>query len=316
MKVEPIEPTESHAFFEQVEVPPGHSFLWRVDDYPWEKNVWNYHPEFEIHLIRHSSGLAYVGDHIAEFKAGDLYMVGSDLPHNWITPNIGNKLLKARDIVLQFDPDVFRGMSQNFPELGEVDKLFDKAGRGLMFHGETQEKASQILENMDGSGTLGNLAKMLELLSVLVLSEEVTVLSSEAFSINAHIKGINDHKQIELALDFIQRNFLDAPSLREVAKVVDMSESAFSRFFKNKTGNTFSEHMVSLRLWMAGKLLLETDMPITELCYEAGFNNIANFNRIFLRKTGLTPSKYRKAARQRNLSIKQERKLSKTADAG
>ncbi len=316
MQPEPIEPTESHAFFEQIVIQPGHSFLWRVDDYPWERNVWNYHPEFEIHLIRHSSGLAYVGDHIGQFEEGHLYLVGSDLPHNWITPYTGNKLLKARDIVLQFDPNVFQNAANGFPELNRVEVLFAKAARGLEFFGDARDVGRRILESMDGSGSLSDLAKMIELLSVLARSDEVSVLSSEAFIAGGHIKGLKDHKTIELALDHLQRNFLDAPSLSEVAEVVGMSESAFSRFFKNKTGNTFSEHMVSLRLWMAGKLLLETDNSITDICFEAGFNNIANFNRTFLRKTGMTPSKYRKASRQRNLSKQQEKSLSSDVHKG
>lgn len=316
MQREHLEPTESHAFFEQVDIPPGHSFLWRVDDYPWERNVWNYHPEFEIHLIRHSSGLAYVGDYIGQFGAGHLYMVGSDLPHNWITPYTGDKLLKARDIVLQFDPGTYLNPKNGFPELSGLEEMFANAARGLEFFGETREIGRRILESMDGSGSLSDLAKMIELLSVLSQSEEVSPLSSEAFIAGDHVKGLKDHKAIEAALNYLQRNFLDAPSLSEVAEVVGMSESAFSRFFKNKTGNTFSEHMASLRLWMAGKLLLETDDAITDICFEAGFNNIANFNRTFLRKTGMTPSQYRKASRQRNLSKQQERSLSSRTHNG
>lgn len=313
MEPEPVDPTESHAFFEQIEVPPSHSFLWRVDDYPWERNVWNYHPEFEIHLIRYSSGLTYVGDHIGQFEAGSLYMVGSDLPHNWITPYIDNQLLKARDIVLQFDPGIFRAQANGFGEFARIEQLFAQAQRGLQFSGTAQKQGRKILESMDGSGSLSDLSKMVALLSVLSAADDVTVLSSEAFVKGNHITGIKDHKLIEKALNHLQRNFLDAPSLKEVADVVGMSESAFSRFFKNKTGNTFSEHIVSLRLWMAGKLLLETDKPITDICFDAGFNNIANFNRTFLRKTGMTPSKYRKASRQRNLSQEQEKELSHDA---
>lgn len=310
MQPKVIELTESHAFFEQVDIPPGHSFLWRVDDYPWARNVWNYHPEFEIHLIRHSSGLAYVGDHIGQFEAGHLYLVGADLPHNWITPYTGNRLLKARDIVLQFDPAMFAPKSNGHGEFGEIEELFEKAARGLEFYGETLVKSRCILESMDGSGSLADLAKMVELLSVLGSSSETKLLASEAFIFGDHIKGVKDHKVIELALDHLQRNFLDAPSLKQVADLVDMSETAFSRFFKNKTGNTFSEHIASLRLWMAGKLLLETDDAITDICYDSGFNNIANFNRTFLRKTGMTPTQYRRASRLRNVSRDQERDLS------
>lgn len=304
-----IDAKETHAFFEQVTIPPGHSFLWRLDDYPWARNVWNYHPEFEIHLIRHSSGITYVGDFIGQFEAGQLFLVGSDLPHNWITPDIGSQLLKGRDIVLQFDPHIFSSASLSFPELAGAEELFAKARLGVEFVGETARDARDIIESMDGSGSISDLAKMLNLLSILAGSAETRTLASEAFLLSEYIKKDSDHVLIEKALIYLHANFLANPSLKDVAEIVDMSESAFSRFFKNKTGNTFSHHIMSLRLWMAGKLLLETDEPITNICFEAGFNNISNFNRMFLRYNGLTPTEYRKTARQRNFSQLQERDL-------
>lgn len=290
-------------------MPPGHSFLWRVDDYPWARNVWNYHPEFEIHLIRHSSGLAYVGDHIGQFEAGDLYLVGSDLPHNWITPQTGNRLLKARDIVLQFHPSTFFSQANQFAELSGMKNLFERSSRGIEFHGETRIEGRRILESMDGSGSLRDLSRMLELLALLSASDEYTILSSQAFIDGDHVTGIKDHKLIERALEHLQSHFLEAPSLQDVADLLGMSETSFSRFFKKKTGNTYSEHLASLRLWMAVKLLVESDIPITDVCFESGFNNIANFNRTFLKRNGMTPSQYRKAARQRNLPKLQERAL-------
>ena len=304
-----IDAKEAHAYFEQVTVPPGHSFLWRLDDYPWAGNVWNYHPEFEIHLIRYSSGITYVGDFIDQFEAGQLFLVGSDLPHNWITPDIGSRLLKGRDIVLQFDPNVFSSATSAFPELAGITELFEKARLGVEFVGHTARDARDILESMDGSGSISDLSKMLNLLSVLAGSSETRTLASEAFLLSEHIKKDSDHVLIEKALLYLHKNFLTNPSLKDVAEVVGISESAFSRFFKNKTGNTFSHHIMSLRLWMAGKLLLETDETITNICYEAGFNNISNFNRTFLRNNGMTPSEYRKTSRQKNLSQLQERDL-------
>lgn len=312
MKLDSIEPTESHAYFEQIEIPPGHSFLWRIDDYPWARNVWNYHPEFEIHLIRHSSGLTYVGDHIGQFDAGDLFLVGSDLPHNWITPQTGDRLLKARDIVLQFDPSIFLSKSNAFEELSSIQGLFDKSSRGLEFFGAARQEGRRILESMDGSGSLRDLSKMLELLAILSSTAEYKILSSQTFLDGDHVTGIKEHKLIEQALEYLQTNFLHAPTLKDVADLLGMSETSFSRFFKKKTGNTFSDHLASLRLWMAGKLLVETDMPITDICFEAGFNNIANFNRTFLKRNGMPPSHYRKASKQRNLPRMQERALQGT----
>ena len=299
---------DMHAYLEPVIVPPGHSYLWRLDDYPWSRNVWNYHPEFELHLIRHSTGLVYVGDYIGQFEAGQLILVGANLPHNWVTPGIGNRLLAGRDIVIQFDAQKFTSSDGAFSELSNTDKLFSDAHRGVEFLGATAQAGRQIIESMDGKGKLSNLSKMLELLDLLSSSTETRLLASAAFVASNRIKGQKEHVVIEKALMYLQDNFLENPSLADVADQVGLSESAFSRFFKHKTGNTFSEHMVSLRLWMASKLLIETDQPVTDICFEAGFGNISNFNRVFLRKLGMTPSKYRSASGLRNHSITQEQK--------
>ena len=305
----PQDHSDMHAYLEPVAVSPGHSFLWRLDDYPWSRNVWNYHPEFELHLIRHSTGLVYVGDYIGQFEAGQLILVGANLPHNWVTPGIGNKLLAGRDIVIQFDAQKFTSSNNAFSELSHTEKLFSDARRGIEFLGDTALAGQKIIESMDGKGNLSNLSKMLDLLGLLSSTEETRLLASSAFVANNRINGQKEHIVIEKALMYLQDNFLENPSLGEVADQVGLSESAFSRFFKHKTGNTFSEHMVSLRLWMARKLLIETDRPVTDICFEAGFGNISNFNRIFLRKLGMTPSKYRSAANQRNHPIIQVQKL-------
>jgi AraC-like DNA-binding protein len=78
-----------------------------------------------------------------------------------------------------------------------------------------------------------------------------------------------------------------------------MTESTFSRFFQKNTGNSFSDHLAKLRLWQACKLLADTDVAITDICFQVGYMNISNFNRAFLRKHKMTPSSYRKLSRQR-----------------
>ncbi|MCY1238593.1 HTH-type transcriptional activator RhaR [compost metagenome] len=81
-----------------------------------------------------------------------------------------------------------------------------------------------------------------------------------------------------------------------------MSDTAFSRFFKKNTGNSFTDHVNKLRIWQACKLLAESDMPITDICFEVGYLNISNFNRTFLRHHRMTPSAYRRLTGQRRTS--------------
>jgi AraC-like DNA-binding protein len=289
------------AYFEQVSIPPEQSFIWRMDDYPWRRCVWNYHPEFEIHLIRHSSGLSYVGDHIGHFDGGQLVLVGSNLPHNWVTPAFGNEKLLGRDIVVQFSPEKMRNVIAALPEFSEIEPLFLRASMGLEFLGQTALQGAELLERMGPAKGLSQLALMIEILALMAQSTEYRTLATPMFLSQFQPGTPADLAILEQTLDFIQKNYLEGPSLSEVAERAGMSDSSFSRFFKSHTGNTFSDHIISLKMWTARKLLSESDIAITDICYEAGFNNISNFNRTFLANAGMKPSEYRKAARSRNV---------------
>ncbi len=287
------------AHFEPIEIPAGQSFLWRKDNYPWRRCEWNYHPEFELHLIRHSSGLAYIGDHIGGFEAGQLVLVGSNLPHNWITPLVNNEKIVDRDIVVQFDPRRVLDAANVFPEFEEFRGLFDDAIFGIEFHGTTARKGAALLEEMGHCDAMEAFAILLRFLALASATREYRKLASVHFIANARPATSRELAILDTAIDYIKNNFTNDISISDVAGLVEMPVSSFSRLFKTYTGNTYSDHLCSLRIWSAKQLLSERSMAITDICFEAGFNNISNFNRTFLRETGMTPSKYRRAARAR-----------------
>ena len=284
---------------EHVLIPPDRSFLWRKDDYPVRRSVWNQHPEVEIHLIRHSSGLSYVGDHIGLFGPGDLCLLGSDLPHNWVTHDMDEEILPDRDVVVQFDPAAILKGCAAFPEMRLVPGLLNRARQGIRFTGETARIGRDMLEAMEHAPNGQGAAVLLGLLHRLALSEEYWTLASLPFVESIRPTSADDLDRLQRALAFMQDRFVDRPGLCAAARVAGMSETAFSRFFKRRTGNSFTEHLVSLRISAAQRLLADTDDGITDICYRAGFNNISNFNRTFLRKVGMAPSAYRRAAMAR-----------------
>ena len=288
-----------NARFEQISIPASGSFLWRCDNYPWERNVWNYHPEIEIHLVRKSTGLAYVGDYIGPFEPGNLSIVGGNLPHNWITLPEPDSIILNRDIVLQFLPETFLKLAGDLPEFDELNDLFERAAVGLEFFGATAHRGAEILEEMGEVVGLERMSKMISLLTLFSKSDEAKPMASNHFASLSSRGSEQDLKALEAALTHLQDNFLTNPRIGEVASLVGMSETAFSRFFKNMTGNTFTDHLRTLRLFAAKKLLRDSDMSVTEVCFAAGFSNISNFNRTFLKETGMRPLAYRKAARKR-----------------
>ena len=288
--------SEKRPVFEHVMTGASETFLWRCDDYPWERNVWNIHPEYEIHLIRNASGVALIGDFIGQFEPGNLTIVGGGLPHDWVTSVASGEIIPGRDIVLQFDPQRVRRAADLLPEIKDISPFLNLALRGIRFFGETQKIGRKIMEQMGQTHGIERLSQFLQLLHVLSTSSEYEVLSSEGFSPNLDSKTL-DHVQRVLA--YVFENFTSDINLSDLAGMVGMSENNFSRFFKKNSGNSFTDHITKLRISRACKLLSDSDIPITDICFEVGYSNISNFNRLFLNQRGITPSKYRQLAKRR-----------------
>ena len=285
--------------FEQIVTGERETFLWRCDDYPWERNVWNVHPEYEIHLVRHAAGVALVGDHIGPFEPGHLALVGSGLPHDWVTTLPPGQLIRGRDIVVQFHPDRLRQAAAVLPELADLEPLLGRAMRGLAFHGETRRRGAALMEAMGRTNGVERLGLLLQLLQLLAGDKTAQVLSSADF-VPATDRGTVD--AIGAALAYIVENFRSDIRLADLAALLGQSEWACSRFFKKYSGNTFSDYLTTLRIGAACKLLADSETPITDVCFDVGYSNVSNFNRVFRAQRGMTPSAYRRLARRRHVT--------------
>jgi AraC-like DNA-binding protein len=284
---------------EQIILPGNMSYLIRRDDYPNPICIWNYHPEWEIHYIPDAAGFAYVGDYVGPFKPGHLVLTGTNLPHNWITP--GAPSLPGRDLVLQFNADTLMQARSICPELDVLHRLKPMSRRGIEILGpEAAEIGKMIIALHDHKGTIG-LGLFLEILNAIEAAPRKRALATEHFiSLYGELSD-KRHRRIDQAIQILQSR--PDTQMHEVAVTVGLEPSAFSRAFRRLTGMTFSTYIRSVRVWRARTLLAETEMPITDICFEAGFNNLSNFNRYFRMETGLTPRDYRTASRIRNNSI-------------
>lgn len=284
---------------EQIILPDNMSYLIRRDDYPNPICIWNYHPEWEIHYISDAAGFAYVGDYVGPFKPGHLVLTGTNLPHNWITPGAPN--LPGRDLVLQFDADTLMQARAICPELEVLHRLKPMSRRGIEILGpEAIDIGEMIVELNDHKGAVG-LGLFLEILNAIEAAPRKRALATEHFiSLYGELSD-KRHRRIDQAIQILQSR--PDTQMHEVAETVGLDPSAFSRAFRRLTGMTFSTYIRSVRVWRARTLLAETEMPITDICFEAGFNNLSNFNRYFRMETGLTPRDYRTASRIRNKSI-------------
>jgi len=284
---------------EQIVLPGGMSYLIRRDDYPNPICIWNYHPEWEIHYIPDAQGFAYVGDYVGPFKPGHLMLTGTNLPHNWITP--GAPHLPGRDLVLQFDADALIGIRSVCPEFDVLYRLKPLADRGIEILGPEAEAIGTKVINLHQHQGGSRLGLFIEILELIEAAPRKRLLASEHFTATYNDLSDRRHRRIDRAIQIMQSN--PGASMQEVAGLVGLEPSAFSRAFRRLTGMNFSAYSRSVRVWRARTLLAESNMPITGICFEAGFNNLSNFNRYFRVETGLTPRDYRQAARIRARSM-------------
>lgn len=256
---------------------------------------WHYHEEYELHLIVATRGKVFVGDYIGTFEPGHLVLTGPRLPHNWISSDVPPEGIAMRDMVLQFADRSLRQGAELIPELAEVLPLLERARHGVEFFGLSDDVHWRYQRIKQTQG-LQRFAEFIELLAVLAESTDFRLLS------NVKLQSFDDEEalaKISGIVDFLNEHYCEAFSMAELCQRVGMSESSFSRYFRRATGNTFTSFVNQLRVHKACLLLMETDRYVTNVCYDAGFNNVANFNRRFLEIKGMTPKEFRQQAKAR-----------------
>jgi len=93
--------------------------------------------------------------------------------------------------------------------------------------------------------------------------------------------------------EYINLHYTEEIRLSQLAELTDMTPVSFSRFFKLRTGKSLSDYIIDIRLGHATRQLVDSTKTVAEICYECGFNNLSNFNRIFKKKKGCSPKEFR-----------------------
>lgn len=255
---------------------------------------WHFHPELELNFILRSTGTRFVGDHIDRFGPGDLVLIGSNLPHLWKNDSsyyAPGSALKAEAVNIRFSVEKLDFLSGEMPELTRVLQLIERAKRGMIIQGEVKKRISELMMMILEQKGLDRLITLLTILNLLSETKDYKLLSTEGFDISTRK---NDERRINVVYDYVFRNYRNEITLEKAAAIVYMNPSSFSRYFKHCTGKSFSDFIIEIRLGNACKMLVETDLSVSSIFYECGFNNQSNFNTLFKRKMGVKPLEYRK----------------------
>ena len=251
---------------------------------------WHYHDEYELHLIVASSGKTFVGDYIGTFQPGHLVLTGPRLPHNWITLDLPAGGYPLRDLVIQFPHEPLAQAATQIREMEEVLPLLARARNGIEFFG-LSDKAQAHWNHIKQSKGMERFSAFCAFMGELAHWSDYKLLSQ------AQLQSVDNDAQLNQIDDIVSRitdDLTQQLSAADLAAELGMTESSFSRFFRRATGNTFTDFVNQVRVNRACQLLMESDRFITAICYEVGFNNVANFNRRFLNVKGMTPSEFRR----------------------
>jgi AraC-like DNA-binding protein len=269
---------------------PAHSFSVREDRDPYINNRWHYHVEVELIFFHQGSGTQFVGDHIKRFQPGDIILVGSNLPHYWRFDDGG----PVHSTVIHFSENFWGPAFLDLPETKAIRSLLEKARRGILVSAKEEEKIAAVIEKVRCADGVGRIIALIECLSAFAASDRLQLLSSIGFRPDF---ADSEHDRINAIYDYTFRHFTQQIYLDQVAAVAGLVPNSFCRYFKSRTGKTYTQFLTEIRIGHACKLLLDNRISIKQLCFESGFNNFTCFHKNFRLITGKTPQLYLKEHR-------------------
>lgn len=248
---------------------------------------WHQHIEYELILFTEGSGLSFVGNHVGEFEAGDIYLLGSNLPHTFQKREPD---LITSAVVVQFREDFWGNEFLNIPESRDIKKLLLTSSFGLKLSGQCQQSLQALIKALETAVTFRRLLLLGECLEIIASSGEYTAVSTQ------EVKQLNnkDKECIDRIFQFTIDNFKEPVTLTQVADIACMSIPAFCNYFKKSTKKTYIDFLNEIRIGYACKALMETKKSVLEICFDSGYNTMANFHKQFLKIKQSTPLQYRK----------------------
>jgi AraC-like DNA-binding protein len=275
-----------------LKIDSGSSYIIREQVVAHVRSRCYYHPQVELVYFERSDGMAIIGDKVQAIEEGDLFLLGSNLPHLFRNDEkFLNRKLPVRILVLHFTPDLWGRDFLEQPDMKPVRELLQKAQRGLVLKGAGQSELPSLMRRMMEAKGPERFILLLQALSQLARTRQLRPLLPPGFT--AETDDPNEDRLNDVYAYTLQ-NFRRKIQTREIASVAHLSEHSFCRYFKNKTGKTYTAFLHEVRIRQACKLLSESSLSISQVIAESGFVNYSNFFRYFRQVTGRTPAEFQK----------------------
>ena len=249
------------------------------------------HAEYELNFIERGRGVRrVVGDSIEEIGDYELTLItGDGLEHAWEQGSCREP--DIREITIQFSSQLLDSKLLARNQFASVRKMFERARMGVTFSMPAIMRVYNLLDTLASRPErMDQFLDMLKILYELSLDTGARTLASHSFAKACHDR---ESRRVNKVQEYIAQHYAEEIKLEDLAALVAMAPSAFSRFFKQHTGRSPVDFIIDVRLGAAARMLVDTSTSVSEICYACGFNNLSNFNRTFKARRGYTPREFR-----------------------
>lgn len=252
------------------------------------------HPELQLTTIFKGSGTLIAGNYVGHFSPGDIFILGSDLPHVFHSDR--NDLLNDENtnhvISIFIRPDLFKVSFKDIPEIAGIKLLMEKSTYGIRLDKASVSDILPLTKTIPEEIGVSRLSALLNILDRCAQGiHEAKYLNTAALD---YKMNDTEGKRMDDIISFSTGSFHRLIKIEEVAEIAHMSTNAFCRYFKKRTRKSYIAFLNELRIDHSYKLLRNKELPISQVAFMSGFNNITNFNRVFRKTSGTTPREYRK----------------------
>lgn len=246
---------------------------------------WHFHPEFEFTYILESSGTRYVGNNISDFEPGDLVMIGGNLPHCWKNENDHSGT--SRSIVIQWKQDIIHDLEVFRP----IQELLLRAQRGIKFRESENQKNVELMQKVVNTQGMNQYLTFMELMHNVAQQNDGVYLAGPSYSYDL---STTTTTRIEAIQTFVNEHYMEKIKLSDAANHLHLGEQAFSRFFSKTMNRPFFVFLNEYRVNRASRLILESDLQMSEIAYKCGYDSLPFFYKQFKKFKGYTPLDFRK----------------------
>ncbi|GAA4912306.1 AraC family transcriptional regulator [Mucilaginibacter defluvii] len=275
-------------------IPDSQIFMIEYLDDKYFDPVWHSHFEYQLFVPLEGTGTRFIGDSIQSFVPNELILTGSNLPHLWRSDEAyfdKNSGLKVRGIVIYLQENLLGEHIMSKNELLQFNKLFERSAKGLIFFGRARDEViSRMHELLELKG-LSAFICLLQIIEMLANTKDYKTISYVAYNEPIH-KAEAD--RMGKVYEYILRNYRKKIHQNELADLLCMTPTSFSRYFARVSNKGFSQFVTELRVKHACQLLTETDLPVAEIAERSGFKTLSNFNKLFKDQMQKKPSEYKK----------------------